>query len=159
METIRARISDELKKDVDMLEQKLKNEAMKGAEVTTSSIVRGAIENFIDEHKENTVTIKLDTNCLSKNEIFLLEECLMALESGLKDKIKQQIELESHEEELFFADLSGNIYVDEDDLVKQRAINQNKLSDDEFKNLNNLYLHIAMSRKKLSLSKLKIAGE
>lgn len=52
MATINVRISSELEKKLEELQNEISKNLPRGAEVTMSSLVRGALEKLIDEHEE-----------------------------------------------------------------------------------------------------------
>lgn len=55
MATLNARIPDELEEKLNILIKDMRKDLPRGAEVTMSSLVRGALEKLIDEYSRTNV--------------------------------------------------------------------------------------------------------
>lgn len=76
MGMIRARISDELEKEIQARIEKLKENARGGMEVNMSTVIRYSLERYVQEQNEldnGVITLKFDVNKLSKCDLKRLE--------------------------------------------------------------------------------------
>ena len=94
MKLINIRIPSELEEKMEKLQTEISSNLPRGAEVTMSSLIRGAIEKLVEEFedKENLViTTKTPLLKASKDELNCLKELkvnekLRVLEEDLEDK-------------------------------------------------------------------------
>ena len=94
MPSMNIRISSELEEKMKKLQTEVARNLPRGAEVTMSSLVRGAIEKLIEEFEEEKnfiITTKTPLLEASKEELECLRELklherLRVLEEGLKDE-------------------------------------------------------------------------
>lgn len=77
MASINVRISSELEDKLEKLQKEISKDLPRGAEVTMSSLVRGALEKLIEEYEEEKnfiLTTKTPLLEASKDELKCLEE-------------------------------------------------------------------------------------
>lgn len=71
MATIRARISDELEKQIQEKIEKLKENAVGGMEINISTVIRYSLEKYLQEQEEiekNIKTLKIDLESINDTE-------------------------------------------------------------------------------------------
>lgn len=102
MGTIRARVSDELECNLKKIVEEIKNATPRGAEVNNSTVVRGALEEFIEkteEEKQGIYKFPIYLN-LEKEEGKKLQEKLQEIILSLGNSKEEDI-LSAHLEMIY----------------------------------------------------------
>lgn len=106
--SINTRISDELEKKLNEVQEDIKLKAPRGAEVTYSSIVRGGLEKLIEEHEEEKkgiVTVKYDLKSMTNDEIEFLEMHLTNLYKMILDNRSNENPLIKEDNETYYREM------------------------------------------------------
>ncbi len=79
---INTRLSDELEEKLNILVEHMKKEAPRGTDVTSSSVVRGGLEKFIEERefeKEGIVLLPISLKHATDNDLMQLQHIAIGL--------------------------------------------------------------------------------
>ena len=96
--SINVRLSDALEQKLKFTVNEVKGKAPLGAEVNNSTIIRGALENFInkiEEESKGIKTIKYEIQSLELNELEQMDLAVEQISKSIKDNLKTAFSLDS----------------------------------------------------------------
>lgn len=88
--SINVRLSDALEQKLKFTVNEIKGKAPLGAEVNNSTIIRGALENFInkiEEESKGIKTIKYEIQSLELNELEQMDLAVEQISKSIKDNL------------------------------------------------------------------------